>query len=118
MRNKVVAVLFTLLILVGCRKDDSKPKLVVFISVDQLGQQMFDHYQDLFSGGYKWLVDNGSWYTNLHFEHWYCATGPGHFVLSSGQHPVKGGVLALRFFAHTVFLLIIYSPCFCYPEPA
>lgn len=93
MRNKVISVIFALLILTGCRKEDSKPKLVVFISVDQLGQQMFNHYQDLFTGGYKWLVDNGNWYTNLHFEHWYCATGPGHFVLSSGQHPVKGGVL-------------------------
>ncbi len=93
MRIKVIAVLIALVVLVGCKKEDTKPKLVVFISVDQLSQQMFDHYQELFSGGYKWLIDNGNQYTNLHFEHWYCATGPGHFVLGSGQHPVKGGVL-------------------------
>jgi len=93
MRNWIIAVLFLLIALVGCKKEDPKPKLVVFISIDQLSQQMFDHYQDLFKGGYRWLIDNGNWYKDLNHEIWYCSTGPGHFVLSSGQHPVKGGVL-------------------------
>jgi predicted AlkP superfamily pyrophosphatase or phosphodiesterase len=98
MSRKVIALLFVITIVTGCKESNPKPKLVIFISVDQLSQQMFDHYQDLFSGGYKWLIDNGNWFTNLHHEHWDCSTGPGHFVLSSGQHPVKGGVLGNTFY--------------------
>ncbi len=98
MRKKIFVTLLVITIVTGCKTQYPKPKLVIFISVDQLSQQMFDQYQDLFNGGYKWLIENGNWFTNLHYEHWYCSTGAGHFILSSGQQPVKGGVLGNTFY--------------------
>lgn len=91
--KKIFLILLVNLLLTGCNQDDAPPKLVIFISVDQLNEDMFYHYNDLFQSGYKWMVDNGVWFTNMHHEHWYNATGPGHFVLSSGQHPNKGRII-------------------------
>ncbi len=40
MKNKVIIVLFTLLILAGCNKENPKPKMVIFIPVDPIDQQI------------------------------------------------------------------------------
>ncbi len=76
-----------------CGENPQKPKLVIFISVDQLKPDLLDKYSPLFTGGYKWFRDNSIQFTNTHHEHAYTTTGPGHFVLSSGRHPGPAGIL-------------------------
>jgi len=93
MKTITFYLIFTILLLTSCNTKTKLPKLVVFISVDQLSEDMFNHYSDLYRGGYKWMIDNGVWLTNMHHEHRYTTTGPGHFVLGSGQHPYRGGVI-------------------------
>ena len=75
-----------------------KPKLVVFLVVDQMRPDLLTRFDHLYDGGFKWLIDNGIWYTNTHHEHSYTATGPGHTAIGYGQHPGKVGVIGNSFY--------------------
>ncbi len=72
--------------------------MVVLIAVDHLSQETFEHYSDLFTGGFKWMIDNGIQFTETYHEHGYTATGPGHFVLGSGEHPGPAGMIGNSWF--------------------
>lgn len=89
--KKIILILIPLMLL-SC-KQDTIPKLVVLISVDHLSYKAFEHYSDLYTGGFKWLRDHGVQYSNTYHEHGYTATGPGHFVLGSGRYPGPAGVI-------------------------
>ncbi|MBT4452631.1 MAG: hypothetical protein HOC49_01130 [Candidatus Marinimicrobia bacterium] len=89
----VAAFLFT-----GCNNKINNPKLVVFISIDQGMPELLDKYDHLFTGGYRWLKDNGNSFVNTHHDYGYLVTGPGHQVLSSGRYPSSGGVIGNYWF--------------------
>ena len=96
--------------LIGCNRVEDRvqpvdltnkvdqPKLVVFFIVDQGMPSILEKYDHLFVGGYRWLMDNGVQFKNTYHEHGYTATGPAHFVLSSGQYPSTGGVIGNQWF--------------------
>ena len=92
MRNWLFVPIAIVFIFIGCSTLQSQPRLVVFISVDQGMPGLLEKYDHLFTGGYRWLKDNGVQFSQAYHEHGYTSTGPGHFVLSSGRHPGKGGV--------------------------
>ena len=83
---------------IACSKFSDKPKLVVFISIDQGMPVLLDKYDHLFTGGYRWLKDNGIQFIQAYHEHGYTTTGPGYFVLSSGRHPGPGGVITNQWY--------------------
>lgn len=66
---------------------------MVFISIDQFPNHIIPRLNPYFSGGFRWLLDHGIYYRQAYHEHSYTATGPGHFVLSSGQYPGPQGIL-------------------------
>lgn len=72
---------------------ERNPKLVVVISVDQMRGDVFDRFGDLFTGGLRYLSEEGVHFTQAHHEHAITATGPAHFVLATGHHPGRGGVI-------------------------
>lgn len=74
-------------------KFPENPRLVVFMVVDQLPAELFQRIGHEFTGGFRWLLDNGIDFTNAHHEHGNTVTGTGHFVLGSGYHPGPAGVL-------------------------
>ena len=74
------------------------PKLVINLVVDQLRPDLLTRYNDLYSGGFRWLIDHGKWFKNTHHEHSYTATGPGHFSIGAGQYPSRVGVLGNSFY--------------------
>jgi len=37
----------------------NKPKLVIYIVIDQLPGELFQRIEGEFSGGFKWLLDHG-----------------------------------------------------------
>ncbi len=84
----VVALLFF-----SCSSQPRKPRLVVFISVDQLVPDLLGKYEPLFTGGYHWLREHGKDYTHLYHEHGYTTTGAGHFTLVSGRYPGPVGII-------------------------
>ncbi|MBT6130430.1 MAG: hypothetical protein HOH55_10100, partial [Candidatus Marinimicrobia bacterium] len=85
MRKCLFMPLIAVFLFIGCSKLQSQPRLVVFIAVDQGMPELLEKYDHLFTGGYRWLKDNGVQFSQAYHEHGYTSTGPGHFVLSSGR---------------------------------
>lgn len=81
-----------------CTQETKPPRLVVMLVVDHMAHHTYEHYQPLFTGGFKWFHDHGISFDNAHLEHGYAATGPGHFVLGSGVHPGTAGLLGNHFY--------------------
>lgn len=74
--------------------------LVITIVVDMLkGETPFQHYNRL-NGGIKYLIDNGTSYTNAHYQHSTTFTAVGHAVFATGapaaQHGLAGNDWANR----------------------
>ena len=69
------------------------PKLVITLVVDQMRPDLLTRFDNLYTGGFRWLMDHGIWFTNTHHEHSYTATGPGHTAIGFGQYPGKIGML-------------------------
>jgi predicted AlkP superfamily pyrophosphatase or phosphodiesterase len=88
-----------LALLTGCAvgdadRSDSVPRLVVLIVVDQLSQDLFDRYADLFTGGFRRMREDGRVYVQASHDHAITVTAPGHATLVTGVHPSRHGVIA------------------------
>ena len=79
-------------------KDPAPPKLVITLVVDQMRPDLLTRFNKIYSGGFRWLMDHGIWFTNTHHEHSYTATGPGHFSIGTGQYPGKVGLVGNSFY--------------------
>ena len=93
MINKIIFISITSIALFSCSKS-SKPKLVVYIVSDQLTPDLLNKYDSLFTGGFRWLKDNGINYTNTFHNHGKTNTGPGYYTLSTSIYPGKGGIIS------------------------
>jgi hypothetical protein len=67
------------------------PKLVVFITVDQLRGDMLDRYGAQLDRGYARLM-RGAWFVNAFQDHAITETAPGHSVTMSGRFPRSTGI--------------------------
>ena len=90
----ILAAFFTF----SCSTKPKTPKLVITLVVDQLRPDLLTRFDDLYTGGFRWLMDHGIWFTDTHHEHSYTATGPGHFAISTGQFPGKVGAIGNSFY--------------------
>ena len=68
--------------------------LVVMVVVDQLREPYFERYGDLFTGGFRRLLDQGRHYTRATHDHAVTETAVGHATLATGVHPMHHGVVA------------------------
>jgi len=71
-----------------------RPKLIVFIAVDQLRGDMPLRFRDRFSGGLKRLLDQGVVYTQAHYQHATTFTAVGHATLATGGSAAQHGMAA------------------------
>jgi predicted AlkP superfamily pyrophosphatase or phosphodiesterase len=69
------------------------PRLVVVISVDQMRADYLDRFDAQFTGGLRWLIDNGLRFTKAHHDHATTSTGPGHTTLGTGVFPSHHGIV-------------------------
>jgi predicted AlkP superfamily pyrophosphatase or phosphodiesterase len=84
---------------ITCTGVPSKPPtLVVLLVVDQMRPDLLTRFNDLYKGGFRWLMDQGIWFTNTHHEHSYTATGPGHTAIGFGQYPGKVGIIGNSYY--------------------
>ena len=91
----IIAAFFSL----SCNNSQPQmPKLVITLVVDQMRPDLLTRFDDLYTGGFRWLMDHGIWFTDTHHEHSYTATGPGHFAIGSGQYPGRAGVIGNSFY--------------------
>ena len=71
-----------------------KPKLIVFISIDQMRPDYFERFEQQFAGGFKRLYSEGVVFTNATLNYATTETGPGHATLSTGSYPGTSGIHA------------------------
>lgn len=69
------------------------PKLIVFITVDQLRGDMLDRYRRDMRHGYARLMQ-GAWFTRGYQDHAITETAPGHASTLSGRFPRSTGIMS------------------------
>jgi predicted AlkP superfamily pyrophosphatase or phosphodiesterase len=69
------------------------PKLVVFITVDQLRTDYFDRWSKQMDGGLARLRKDGAFFSNGFQDHAITETAPGHASTMSGRFPVHTGII-------------------------
>src|SRR5688500_8343443 len=69
------------------------PRLVVFITVDQLRGDMLDRYSRDLRYGYARLM-KGAWFVNGYQDHANTETAPGHASTLSGRFPRSTGIFS------------------------
>ena len=75
------------------RAPENRPKLVVFITVDQMRADYPDRWASQLSGGLKRLATQGAFFTNAFQDHGVTETAPGHSVTMAGRFPRSTGIL-------------------------
>ena len=71
-----------------------KPKLVVQITIDALRGDLLERYKANFGNdGFRYLMDNGTYYTNAYYQHGNTETIVGHVSLATGAPPSVHGMV-------------------------
>ncbi len=73
----------------------SKPKLVVVVSVDQLCYKYLDIYEGGFDeeGFFQTVGRDGASFTDCYHRHAFTFTAPGHSVMLTGAYPNRTGII-------------------------
>jgi hypothetical protein len=85
---------WTLAVSAAAARASSKPRLLLFVSVDQMRFDYLTRFAPLFDGGFKSLLERGAVFSNARYRHANTETGPGHAVLLSGRHARDTGIVA------------------------
>jgi predicted AlkP superfamily pyrophosphatase or phosphodiesterase len=72
---------------------DSPPRLVVLVVIDQLRADLLPRYGPAFDGGLARLAADGLRYVNATHDHAHTETSPGHASLVTGTHPSRHGMV-------------------------
>jgi predicted AlkP superfamily pyrophosphatase or phosphodiesterase len=76
-----------------------KPKLVVTIVVEQMRYDVIYRYWNKFGeGGFKRLVDEGSFCRNAHYNYLFTQSSVGYATIASGTYPSYHGIVADEWF--------------------
>jgi predicted AlkP superfamily pyrophosphatase or phosphodiesterase len=79
-----------------------RPRLVVFVSVDQMRADYLERFRPLFTSGLKALAERGAVFANARYRHACTETGPGHSVLLSGRSPRSSGIVGNAWYDRTL----------------
>lgn len=69
-----------------------KPRLIIFLTVDQMRPDYLIRWDSQFTGGLRRLLDEGRFYTNAFHDHGITETAPGHASTMSGRFPYSTGI--------------------------
>ena len=69
------------------------PSLVVLLVIDQLSEDLLQRYEDLYTDGFRRLLDEGYRFDGATHDHAATETAPGHTTLATGVHPTRHGVV-------------------------
>jgi predicted AlkP superfamily pyrophosphatase or phosphodiesterase len=70
------------------------PRLLVFITVDQMRPDYFTRWPGQLTGGLARLYDGGAVFTDAHQDHAVTETAPGHASIMSGRFPRGTGIVS------------------------
>src|SRR6266516_4853330 len=72
---------------------NARPKLIVFVVIDQFRADYLERYRDQFGeGGFKLFLDHGAYFTNCNFNYANTQTAPGHATLLTGAYSNGHGI--------------------------
>src|SRR4051794_9389316 len=74
---------------VAAQQPAGKPKLVVFIAVDQMRADYLERYADLYDKGLRRLTHDGAWFKRAAYPYLNTITCAGHSTLGTGTFPYK-----------------------------
>jgi predicted AlkP superfamily pyrophosphatase or phosphodiesterase len=87
--------LFALTVLGASVHADKQPKLVLQITVDALRGDLPSRFAHVLGdGGFRYLMEQGIYYTNAHYRHANTETIVGHVSLATGSMPAAHGMVA------------------------
>jgi predicted AlkP superfamily pyrophosphatase or phosphodiesterase len=92
----IAASVFTIVFMASfsvCTQSISPIKLVVVISVDQMRADYLTRFDDLYTGGFRYLLDNGAVFIDAYQEHSETETGVGHSTILTGLFPSSSGIV-------------------------
>ncbi len=70
------------------------PRLLVLLVFDQMRADYLIRWRDQFvAGGFRRLMEEGSWFQNCHYPYADTTTGPGHASLATGCLPAEHGIV-------------------------
>ncbi|MCH8981194.1 alkaline phosphatase family protein [candidate division KSB1 bacterium] len=99
LRSLLILFLLLLVVLNLSSCATQKPKLVLFISIDQLRYDYLTRFSKYFGdGGFNLFFKDGANFTNAQFKHSVTKTSAGHAVISTGTHANVNGVIANRWY--------------------
>lgn len=76
------------------RPSGERPRLVVFLTVDQLRPDYMDRWATQLTSGLGRLSKQGAFFTNAFQDHAVTETAPGHSVVMSGRFPRSTGIVS------------------------
>lgn len=95
LRTVLMVTVATLASGASAQDTSAKPKLVLQITVDQLrGDLLFRNAAHFGDGGFRYLLDNGLYFTDAHHRHANTETIVGHATLATGTDPAIHGMVA------------------------
>ena len=95
--RKIIAIILPLLLWgsILFAQTNKEPKLILQITVDQLrGDLPTKYMKNMGDGGFKYLLEQGIWYTNAHYSHANTETVVGHTILATGADPAINGMIS------------------------
>jgi arylsulfatase A-like enzyme len=104
MKKVVLAVVLLVTSYAGgtaARAQAARPKLVVFLVVDQMRADYPVRYGSLLEHGLKRLMTEGAWYTNAAYPYLNTVTCVGHSTMGTGTLPSKHGMIANSWYDRT-----------------
>ena len=69
------------------------PRLIIFISVDQMREDYFERFAPYYTGGLRQLYTEGTFFSNANLNYASSVTCLGHASLSTGAYPMTNGIL-------------------------
>ena len=94
-----VIFLFTLVTLCTPAQAGNQPKLILQITVDALRGDLPNRFSNVLGeGGLRYLMDQGIYYSNAHYQHANTETIVGHVSLATGSTPAAHGMVANAWF--------------------
>jgi predicted AlkP superfamily pyrophosphatase or phosphodiesterase len=80
------------------RPPPPKPKLVVFLAIDQGRGDYLERFRPVLEGGLRTLLDRGVVFTDAHQMHATTVTAAGHASLATGLFPAHSGMVGNQWF--------------------
>lgn len=76
-----------------------RPRLVLFIAVDQFRYDYLERFGDLFgAGGLRRMLHDGASWAECNYDHVPTETAPGHATMLTGAWPSETGIIANQWF--------------------